>query len=430
MNTIDFNFNPIDWLTRMVVLLEQQGVISTVETFAYSLAAALFAYGVIRAIWYGRGSEIAVLAGRTLLVIGLVALIPLIRSTVFITWTSVYSWSSSVWSAEEEGVFKRLFNAAEATQTVLPNFLTASYAVQAASSRQYDATTEGLGAEEPSDAADMLSQLVTWVALLIFTAMLPLLFGVYTVIIFVSGMTVLIGVALLPIAAVLLLVPGGAAVSWFGAWVRMNAGALFVVVFLPLAISIVVELGVAQPLERTNETMQQSLERFNQSVIDIEGAFQTLRSALSQVGPLPGNAQATAYSARQAIYAAGESLREGVLSILIGWLFGILTILVGFLLGLFLLFRTERYVMGFLGGLASGVSAPSFLARALVYRGLKALTSPSRFARDPSSSRTPPIGSGKAYRGSQNALGPSSASSGTTDRKTQNTSRLPPPRRS
>ena len=343
----------------------------------------------------------------------------------------MYTWSSGIWDVNGDGTFDRLLTAAEESQDVLPSFLAASYAVQAASSQQYDPTTEGLGTEEPGDAANLLSKVVTGVAGLIFTVMLPILFGVYTVIIFVSGMTILIGIALLPLAAVLLLVPGGAAVSWFGAWLRMNAGALFVVVFLPVAVSIVVELGIAQPLERTNEAMQESLDNFNEAVTNIEEAFQDLQAAFGQVGPLPGDAQATIERARQAIYTAGEKLQQGVLGVLFGWLFGILTILVGFLVGLFLLFRMERYVMGFLGGLASGISGPSFLGRALVYRGLRAISGEGRQVGQGRGSsttrRTLPGSDGrKAYAGSGGRRGTSSNPPKFTSMRS---SRLPPPRK-
>ncbi len=371
MPTVDFNFNPIVWLTRMLTLVEQHGIVPSVETLAYSLAAMLFAYGMIRAIWYGRGSELAVLAGRTLLVVALMAMLPTLRSVVFNSWTSVYTWSSGIWGTSGGGTFDRLLSASEDTKNILPSFLASSYAVQSASTGQYDATTEGLAAEEPSDAATTLSKVVTWVAGVIFTVMLPVLFGVYTVVIFVSGMTVLIGLVLLPLAAVFLLMPGGSAVSWLGAWLRMNLGALFVVVFLPVAVSIVVELGIAQPLEHTNEAMQQSVDSFNGAVTSLDGAFQDLRDAVGQTGPLPGDAQATLERARQAFYTAGEQALRGVFGVLLGWLFGILTILVGFMMGLFLLLRMERYVMGFMGGLASGVGGPGFLGRALLYKALR-----------------------------------------------------------
>ena len=371
MNGVDFNFNPIVWLTRMLTLVEAHGIMPSVETLAYSLAAMLFAYGMVRAIWYGRGSELAVLAGRTLLVVALMAMLPTLRSVVFTSWTSVYTWSSGIWGTNGGGTFDRLLSASADTKEILPSFLASAYAVQSASTGQYDATTEGLAAEEPSDAATTLSKVVTWVAGLIFTVMLPVLFGVYTVVIFVSGMTVLIGIVLLPLAAVFLLMPGGSAVSYIGAWLRMNMGALFVVVFLPVAVSIVVELGIAQPLEHTNEAMQQSVDSFNAAVTSLDGAFKDLRDAVGQTGPLPGDAQATLERARQAFYSAGELALRGVFGVLLGWLFGILTILVGFLMGLFLLLRMERYVMGFMGGLASGVGGPGFLGRALFFKALR-----------------------------------------------------------
>lgn len=366
---VDFNFDPIDWLTRMVVLVEQLGLLPAVETLAYSLAAVLFAYGMVRAIWFGRGSELSALAGRTLLVVALIVLLPTLRNVVFNTWTSVYTWSSGVWGTSSGGTLSNLLEAAEDAEDVLPSFLAASYAVETAALGQSNIAAEaGLPSGVATGAASTLAQLVRWCAQLIFTVMLPILFGIYSVVVFISGMTVLFGLVLLPLSIVLLMVPGGAASSWMGAWVRMTLGALFVVAFLPVAVSIVVELGVTQPLARTTTSMEQSLDQFNEASASLDAAFDDLQDAVLALAPGGVNPNEKLEQAKENFWLTAKGAFSGIVGILLGWVFGILTIVVGFLIGLFLMLRLERYVTGFLGGLTSGVGVPGFLGRAATLR--------------------------------------------------------------
>lgn len=396
------DLDPIGWLASMHLLVVQNQLHRQIESLSWALVMALTAYGLLRLLYFGRGGELGYLFGRLLLALAVLLSLPLLRGVATDTWAEAYRWASGL--GGPLGLLQQqqqLTQNIETLRTELPAFA-ASQAIMEAGGQGLNlteaqaVTLQGLhgGATPAANLSGM--------ATIILTVLAPLLFALYAALIFFSGFIVLLGITLLPLSGVLLMLPEGGA-SWLSAWIRMLSSSIFTVIFLPIAFGLVTYLGVVSP---TTE-LASGVQNANIIMTDVvntlapyqdQPALPDLRALLDLGGRLAAEIQAAV---------------QGFFVVLVNWLVSIIMMIAGFIIGIFLLFRLETVVRGFMGGVLAGAGAAAGKLSLAAWKAGRGLTAGSR------ASVTAGGGGGDGWRGgggSSAKLSPPEGGGGATTR--------------
>lgn len=381
--------DPNQWIIQMYRLVIDLGLNTTVESLGWALAVSLFAYGFVRALYYGRGGEFPILIGRLILAMVVLLALPAFRGLMHDTWVSVYQWSTQVWDpglGAGLSMAERLRDASEGMSENLGSFLASVEIMEAG----------GWDADDSGVVSDTMSNLLTargWFsdANIILHLLLPLLFSIYAALIFASGMVVLIGNVVLPIAGAILLLPGGGQ-AWFSQWVRMYAGALFTVAFLPIMFGLIVEVGFVQPVEQINGTIEDALIEVNALAVEVEDM------GSGQDWWRTGNLL-HAWDMMSESWDAVRSTSQVIRGYFTGMMRSLIMLLVGFIVTIFLMLRLERYVHGFMGGVGASVGLGGAKLAMMASTKLAALSA-ARSAASVANSKALASGSGGGQGGS------------------------------
>ncbi len=187
-------------------------------------------------------------------------------------------------------------------------------------------------------------------------AFLPI-FGIYSALVYLSGLTVLLAMLLLPLAGAMAVFPGG--LSWWGRWVGMMISAVVTILVLPIMFNIVISLGMIAPMDVLNSHLASLSGELNGSrgiilspltaletlVADVKGGKDLRQAALEVTG-----------------FSSGitETLSD-IPDLIMGWLLALVAMVVGMVIGLFMMRNFDKVISGFIGGVSSGVmpSLPS-----------------------------------------------------------------------
>jgi hypothetical protein len=259
--------DPIGWLTTMYALIVSINLHTILENLAWTLVVVLVSYGLIRLVYFGRGAEAGLYFGRMMLTLLVLTALPTLRGVVHDTWVSAYDWANQLHGPS--GVFglaTRLADAGDIIETELGTFMASRAILELGGS--------GVSFREAIAIGQLTGDPLFIITGIITAVLTPLLFAIYAALIFVSGLVVLIGVTLLPIAGAMLMLPGQGA-SWLSAWVRMYGSALFTVLFLPIIFGMILSLGMVTPVEN----MAQSIVDINAELVRTAAEVESARQA-------------------------------------------------------------------------------------------------------------------------------------------------------
>lgn len=330
----------VDWLSRTYAFVAQLGLKAGLEGVAWALAFLFFMMGIIRATAYGSVSELQAVFGRLFLVLALLTSTAGVRTFMQDTWRNAYGWSGSVWSGDLDG---RLAEAsAKASLLVAP--FTGITGVLGSGLKHAAATTAKSGFKKAAAAggASVTAKAAGYLNAVMF--LLAPMLAFYSVLVYASGVVVLLCHLFLPLSAAALMLPGGS--SWLSRLVGAYVASVFTVILLPIVFSIAVDLGLVMPLERMADTWQETVDLFTSgwNALTPPRGWETLNPARMW----------------DWFNGLGESwkLVGSVANFIFGWLLSLLAVVVGMLAGAYLLLNAERYVGLFIGTFGRAGSLP------------------------------------------------------------------------
>ncbi|HEX2863096.1 MAG TPA: hypothetical protein VHN99_00900 [Deinococcales bacterium] len=354
-----FTPNPAQWLIETHRFITGSGLKGSVETLATALVACLFAYGAIRAGYFGRSSELKLLFGRLFIAGALLTALAPVRTVAQGTWTNVYAWSSSLWHDKLNGELTQAgLNLGEEIGSVTLAGAVARAGVGLASEAVAGKVIQGGAAAAAQETGTDLAKNLLSLSSVLVTP----LFAVYAALVFLSGLVVALALTFLPLSAALFLLPGGAA--YLSRWLGAYAGALFTVAFLPLVFGISLDLGLIHPMLRLHQEAAQITGQLNQ-VFAATSAATAQASGLGKVGAVVSQVSNFLQGGwRDTLQTAAQDVANLVLA----WVMGLLGTLVGLVVAAFLMLNLERQVAAFVGGIVNAVARPAGMGLAAFTR--------------------------------------------------------------
>lgn len=377
-----------DWLSRTYAFVGRLGLRAGTENLAWALAFLFFMLGITRATYFGSVTELAAVFGRLFLVLALLTGTSGVQTFMQDTWRNAYGWSSSVWAEDLDG--KLLEASAKASLLVAP--FTAITGVVGIGLKHAAATTAKAGFKKVAaqGAMSTTGRAAGYLNGIMF--LLAPMLGFYSILIYASGLLVLLAHLFFPLCAAALLLPGG--VSWLSKLAGAFVAAVFTVILLPLIFSIAIDLGLVLPLERMAETWQKTVELWNGGVAALRppSGWETLNPAKMW----------------DWFNGLGESwkLIGSVANFVMGWLLSVLAVIVGMLAGAYLLLNAERYVGMFIGVFGRTGGIPGVRGG----RGTSGYYHPSPQTSAPSPGAAPTQIGGGSHATASRALDPSEVS--------------------
>ncbi len=352
--------NAEDWLRAAHQMTQRLGLVPIADGIGSALLVLFFIVGGLNVAKSASGGELQALFGRLLIAGCIMMLLSPIREFSHDSWLSVYKWSSQVWSEELNddlvtavGGMSHTLGSLFGITTILsiagPIVDTASVGGNVAQK------LAGQGTGVMGNVAGQIGQQMWAIVLLTVT-----IFSTYTALVFLSGLSVLIGIVLLPVAAALFLLPGGGV--WINRWLTMFATSLFTIMFLPVVFGLMINLALVGPAQKLAAHSEASVQQFETQANYF--AFNNPDGFWVWGGGTEKMAQDL-----QALRSLGVGGWELTTSAVSGWLISLVGFAVGMVVSLFLLLNLERYLVGFLGGMIASVGSGVMRASPLNFKG-------------------------------------------------------------
>ena len=258
--------DPISWLSSVHGFVTANGFHTGMIQIGWAVLFVGFLVGLSRVAYYASEGEWWAVYGRLLL--GMVILVnasPTQRGTLNI-WNNLYTWSSSL---NGETIQTDLKQGAKDVGLLLgPILIVGGGAAMFGGRIAAGAAAAGnAGIAGGANVAKFgAGRSLGLFARVLMYAFLPV-FSIYAALVFLSGLTILLGMLLLPLAGAMAVFPGG--LSWWGRWFGMITGGLVNILVLPILFNIVILLGMLGPMD----VMQSGLQQASSSLEGIMGGI-------------------------------------------------------------------------------------------------------------------------------------------------------------
>lgn len=349
--------DPVEWLAATHEFVTSNGLHDDVEGIGWAILFVGFMVGLVRTAYYASEAEWWAVYGRLLLGVIVLANLSPIQKFTQTSWNTAYTWSSNLTGETvEDDLVEGAGNVEELITPLLIVGGTAQMFAVKMASRISAASVEGLAKAAKAGASSGTKRSLSFFVRLIMYAFLPI-FGIYSALVYLSGLTVLLAMLLLPLAGAMAVFPGG--LSWWGRWVGMMISAVVTILVLPIMFNIVISLGMIAPMDVLNSHLASLSGELNGSrgiilspltaletlVADVKGGKDLRQAALEVTG-----------------FSSGitETLSD-IPDLIMGWLLALVAMVVGMVIGLFMMRNFDKVISGFIGGVSSGVvpSLPS-----------------------------------------------------------------------
>lgn len=343
--------DPVAWLAATHAFVTDNGLHGDMERIGWALLFIGFLVGLSRIAYYASEAEWWAVLGRLLLGVLVLSNLSPLQGFVQNTWGSAFAWSSTL---AGDTVEDDLVEGAENVEKLITPLLivggTAQMFAGKLASRIVAAGPKGLAEAAEAGAATGTKRSLAFFVRVIMYAFLPI-FGLYSALVYLSGLTVLLAMLLLPLAGAMVIFPGG--MSWWSRWVGMVISAVVTILVLPIMFNIVISLGMIAPMDVLNNHLAPLSGELN-------GTRGVILSPLTALETLVGDVKAGKDFRQAALEVMGFS--NGVMdtladipNLIVGWLLGLVTMVVGMLIGLFMMRNFDKIITGFIGGVASGM---------------------------------------------------------------------------
>ncbi len=338
--------DPISWLSSVHGFVTANGFHTGMIQIGWAVLFVGFLVGLSRVAYYASEGEWWAVYGRLLL--GMVILVnasPIQRGTLSI-WNNLYAWSSAL---NGETIQTDLKQGAKDVGLLLgPILIVGGGAamfggrIAAGAAAAGNAGIAG-GANVAKFGAGRSLGLFTRVLMYAF---LPV-FSIYAALVFLSGLTILLGMLLLPLAGAMAVFPGG--LSWWGRWFGMITGGMVNILVLPILFNIVILLGMLGPMD----VMQSGLQRASDSLQGVVGGIDGTASLGDPA--FPRDPRKISGYLLDKLYGEVMAPLEALEHVIGGWILSLVALVMGMLIALYLMRNFDRVITGFLGGIAGGV---------------------------------------------------------------------------
>jgi len=338
--------DPISWLSEVHRFVTANGFHTGLIQIGWAVLFVGFLVGLSRVAYYASEGEWWAVYGRLLL--GMVILVnasPIQQGTLS-TWNNLYTWSSNLNGETIQTDLEQ--GAAEVGLLLGPILIVGGGAAMFGGRIAAGATAAGHaglvnGVKVAKFGGGQSLGLFTRVLMYAF---LPV-FSIYAALVFLSGLTILLGMLLLPLAGAMAVFPGG--LSWWGRWFGMITGGLVNILVLPILFNIVILLGMLGPMD----VMQSGLQRASDSLQGIVGGID---GAASLDDPaFPRDPRKISGYLLDKLYGEVMAPLEAIEHVIGGWILSLVALVMGMLIALYLMRNFDRVITGFIGGIAGGV---------------------------------------------------------------------------
>ena len=329
-----------EWFESTNESIINNGLNTHVQRLAYALVFAFLAYSVIQAALLGSITGLKQVFLRLVIVGAIFATLDQSQQALYSTWRNSVTWSETLSS-------KALADAALQSENV--SLLLAPVGGMLAAARMAGTRlgkNVAVKATKPS-VGSKLGQFFNASFLLL----MPIL-AIYSMIVYSTGLIVLLSMLFLPLAAAFLMVSNG---SWLWRWLSAYLGAIFIALFVPIIFGIATNLAVTQPLESLGEFLATSQDHF----ITAMEEFQTPEGA-------------SAWNINKwrewanGLDDAALSILRGITTAILGWIIALVMMAFGLFAGAYLMLKMPSYIGSYLGSSDSGglVTGPASMAGA------------------------------------------------------------------
>jgi hypothetical protein len=338
--------DPISWLSEVHRFVTANGFHTGMIQIGWAVLFVGFLVGLSRVAYYASEGEWWAVYARLLL--GMVILVnasPIQQGTLS-TWNGLYTWSSNL---NGETIQTDLEQGALEVGALLGPILIVGGGAAMFGGRIAAGTTAagnaGLvnGVKVAKFGGGQSLGLFTRVLMYAF---LPV-FSIYAALVFLSGLTILLGMLLLPLAGAMAVFPGG--LSWWGRWFGMITGGLVNILVLPILFNIVILLGMLGPMD----VMQSGLQRASDSLQGIVGGIDGTASLDDPA--FPRDPRKISGYLLDKLYGDIMAPIEALEHVIGGWILSLVALVMGMLIALYLMRNFDRVITGFIGGIAGGV---------------------------------------------------------------------------
>ncbi len=349
--------DPVDWLAATHKFITGNGLHDDIENIGWAVLFVGFLVGLVRTTYYASEAEWWAVYARLLLGILVLSNVALLQKFVQTSWNTAYAWSSNLTG---ETVEDDLVEGAENVEQLITPLLivggTAQMFAVKMASRISAASAQGLAKAAKAGASSGTKRSLSFFVRLIMYAFIPI-FGFYAALVYLSGLTVLLAMLLLPLAGAMVIFPGG--ISWWSRWVGMMISAVVTILVLPIMFNIVISLGMIGPMDVLNN----HLAGLSSDISSSQGIILSPYTAMQKLAEKVKGGRDFRQSALEvAGFSSGitETLSD-IPELIMGWLLALIAVAVGMLIGLFMMRNFDKVISGFVGGVTSGMmpSLPS-----------------------------------------------------------------------
>lgn len=343
--------NPLEWLADMHRVVTGLGLHDGILRLGWALFAVGFIVCVTRLTYYGV-SDLFPFFFRAVVATAVLSNTLPIQTALQNAWNGLYTTSSASTDATVEefqttarqvGLLITPIVATASMGSVLKSFGGAAARAATGGIRGF-ATAERAG----QSGMGLLAKVVMY-------SFVPV-FMVYAMMVFLSGMIILIGMLLVPLVGAFFILPGMG--GFMQMWFSNIFNALVSIAILPLMMNAVLTIGMLGPLNTMRDAFQPVAQRYENAL----GALARPWENFNNVDPdlQEGWDQAESNDERMALilddlYNDQHNLMTDIGDLAIGWLSSLVALVAGLIIALFLMRNIDRVLLGYLGGIATGL---------------------------------------------------------------------------
>lgn len=341
------------WL--QVLQTDFGALFNALKTVTYPLVLLGLVVSAVRAILLGGLGELQ--AG--LLRVGLAALFlslgPTVERTTRDVWSGLYQWGGT----KMETTIQDASQYADKVASLIVPFAGLAMAAKHAALKGAEGALKNAGSKAMKEAGEQVQKALNYVnaAVLLF---IPIVIFYYVLQILTSFILEA-GLALYPLAAATIALPGGTGGLWMSRWVQTVLGTLMVVAVLPIGFRGAIEVAFIRPANTLSTVMEDTIN-WVQSWVDYGD------QQLEQVKQQDKTCSWNPTTWGQCMEKFKNWLEEKVdqlwdqVAVLIGGIWGYvkgviiggLVMLIGMIAGAYILFNVERMILAYIGGVVMG----------------------------------------------------------------------------
>jgi hypothetical protein len=336
---------PKEWIDATLKVMADFQLAKHLNTLGFVLLFACFIYALISANYFYQSDQYFSLMGRLIIAAGLIWGSPAITNGMVLTWESVHDnmHTSIVKPATTE-----LQNGINNFAPLLAVVGTATALANAGGALTPD-TIPGLDVvEKVLYGIGTITGTITG-SLFALMILMGSIYGIYLLMIYVSGMIAVLAGVLLPVLAAFLVLPGST--GWFTRWFNMIVMSLVSVVVLPFVLYVVVMVGVKDPITKSNAIAQQMVTEINTVKEEIVKGPNLLLAIFSREAAL------AEYASR--VIPVMINAFKNLMGLMLQWIFSLILLAIAVLAGVYLIQQTPNILTGFLGGAFGRGASPA-----------------------------------------------------------------------